>query len=916
WIDTPGEEGLVKQIKGDDAEIYEITSRKPSRWMAIDYKPGYLCLEEAPKSGGDSKIGKLEQVKEHLKRATDDQELISRVEAILDISASNPFAKELTTMQYEGLLHRIVKFFVNEKPESDGYFYQKTRDISAALHYLEAQELVEKGKNWEDKLRVSMLLAEVANLFDPTYKGYQKTAKELGILDDINSRDFLVRMKAEQDINKALFVRVSNLGLVWDDFDKFLEQLRNYPGGLILYYLDNHGEVIYDLLVIGLLLQKGYKVAVVGRGELVGNDVTYKEFEMIIKGQSSILNDIKEYKEAVEGFKKYLNNGNLIITTDGSYLFGADLTQADKHPVFCKIWKQEAIAYIAKGAGNYHTLFGQKLSIPGLHILMMKAFNHYERLSYIKKVEIQSKSDSDLAVIYQEKSREYRNKEPDSGRVKSDRIKFLEDKLDGGSHNGGEEAIEEKKENISRFRAIRKKIKVLILEVVMVIIDNISMVHPMYFLPRLFVLPILIPTYLMQLFLKKVMKKNAPVVDKDKRKIQEEGFYSDSNTQEKVNNILDILNIECCSFFAEDLRCHIDSGDLKVLFPKDKKEGMGTAIKKIKTILIPYRGGFDYQDRVVYLNKNVPDCINALIFLRYGSFFYRHQFITAKNYGDFLGRNDVLRFNCDFPGFVLANEFLKTLIWPFESIENIKQRMFWRKVNAKRLKYIIGNWECFFVAASAFMGLKNSNFSELLSKPLGLICKAKVFFYEKFNQDKIEEGGYFILPQGLDNNKSKYNRFERFNIILRLAERLRPFSFLIIAVILYLPVINFIPWIFTNFWWPVIEFAVNLPIINLYINLTSIEIFLDLIISWIMNLKFVIPYFDIDVIVYLKTFFIEIWSLFDSAVSFLIFFYMFIGAIVAIIALRSFGKYLNKWAKAGLVAALILYLSVINYFFM
>ena len=80
------------------------------------------------------------------------------------------------------------------------------------------------------------------------------------------------------------------------------------------------------------------------------------------------------------------------------------MTQSNNHPEFLAAWR-DAIAYIAKGAGNWHTLLGQKLSIPGLHIRMMKgSANAYEHLSKIKGRKFVKVSDYDLAFVYQEKT--------------------------------------------------------------------------------------------------------------------------------------------------------------------------------------------------------------------------------------------------------------------------------------------------------------------------------------------------------------------------------------------------------------------------------------------------------------------------------------------------------------------------------
>ncbi|MFH1580570.1 MAG: ARMT1-like domain-containing protein [Pseudomonadota bacterium] len=165
-----------------------------------------------------------------------------------------------------------------------------------------------------------------------------------------------------------------------------IDTIRKKPNGLILYFLDNHGEVIFDQLVIEQLLLAGYRVAVVGRGETVRDDVTVDEAQAIFEKNMH--------------FTDFFQNGSLSVITDGSFLLGADLTQSYKYPAFLDSWR-DSIAYIAKGAGNFHTLLGQNLSLPQFHIRMFKnSRSTYNRIGRLKGKKIDQRSPYELAFVF------------------------------------------------------------------------------------------------------------------------------------------------------------------------------------------------------------------------------------------------------------------------------------------------------------------------------------------------------------------------------------------------------------------------------------------------------------------------------------------------------------------------------------
>ncbi|MCK4245523.1 MAG: DUF89 family protein, partial [Candidatus Omnitrophica bacterium] len=369
-----------------DKAIREVISGKPPEWMAReDYKPGYLLIKDVPKTGGDSKEGKIDQAKEHLYKATTDTAVRSRVEKLLDILKNHPQAEKLTLLQFEGVAHRLVKQFSGNP---NAYKEDKKRlDNAYRKIYPFLRTEILKIKNDKERLHKAMLYAGIANLIDSSHpEALEKIIDDLSIEIDL-SKDISAEnlLKLVKGIYKK--IEDEKLLISKDDFEQFVNRIESNPDGVIPYFLDNHGEIILDQLVIEQLLRSGYKVAVIGRGEVVRDDVTRDEAREILRQN--------------ECLKEYLDLGRLQVLTDGSYLLGADLTHSSDHPEFLKAW-QNASAYIAKGAGNFHTLFGQKLSVPGLHIRMMKgSANAYEKLSEIRGRQIIQRSYYDLALIYQ-----------------------------------------------------------------------------------------------------------------------------------------------------------------------------------------------------------------------------------------------------------------------------------------------------------------------------------------------------------------------------------------------------------------------------------------------------------------------------------------------------------------------------------
>ena len=393
--DYYGEEGTLAALEAHvdwlkkevvHKAVDEIMAKKPPDSMATEeFQPGYLLIKDALPTGGDSKDGKIQQALAHLELAAPDEAKQRLVRSLLAILESYSKAEELTLLQFEGVANQLVKKY-SENPNAYEA-YKKHLDDSFLTIYPDLRNEIFRIQGKKNRLYQALMYAGIANLIDPSHpEVLKRIADDLGVSinlfrSEISKTDL---MKLVKGIHEK--IEKEKLLIGKEDFEKIYARIQESDDGSILYFLDNHGEIIIDQIAIEVLLDMGFTVKVVARSETVRDDVTADEARAILESNPNLQN--------------YIKNKKLHFMTDGSYLMGADLTQSSKYPEFVKAW-QEAIFYIAKGAGNFHTLFGQKLSIPGFHIRMMKeSDNAYEKANKERRETIEMKSFYDMAFLY------------------------------------------------------------------------------------------------------------------------------------------------------------------------------------------------------------------------------------------------------------------------------------------------------------------------------------------------------------------------------------------------------------------------------------------------------------------------------------------------------------------------------------
>jgi nucleoside-diphosphate-sugar epimerase/bisphosphoglycerate-independent phosphoglycerate mutase (AlkP superfamily)/uncharacterized protein with ATP-grasp and redox domains len=366
----------------DDKIEAAISGTAPSE-IARGYLPGNGRLKDAA-PGAETKENKIKQALEHLELTGTDEVHKRTVVQLLEFLKDHPRAGELTLMQFEGIAHWIVQEYSDNH---NAYSNYKMSLDSAFLNvYPALRNKLSNIKNDRERLKASIILSGIANLFDPSHpEALKQIANDLNlpISGDFtgNNLTILVEEVYKKILNDKLIIGDA-------DLEQFLSYLNLGRGGNVLYFLDNHGEMILDQLVIEELLNQGYTVSVVARKENVRDDVSQYEAENMLNINSALSPDLK--------------SGDLRIITDGSYLLGPDLSQSSSQPEFLEAWNN-SFCYIAKGAGSFRTLIGQKLSLAGLDVRMMKgSLSAYDQLDKLKgKKTYEKQTAYDLAAIFQ-----------------------------------------------------------------------------------------------------------------------------------------------------------------------------------------------------------------------------------------------------------------------------------------------------------------------------------------------------------------------------------------------------------------------------------------------------------------------------------------------------------------------------------
>lgn len=150
------------------------------------------------------------------------------------------------------------------------------------------------------------------------------TAARLAIAGNVIDFGIFSSIDIEGSVARALEPRIAA-----DDFNRFSDDLSNAE--TVLYLLDNSGEIVFDMLLIGELEKLGKQVTAVVKGSAVLNDVTMDD------ALQTGLGDI------------------CTVVDNGSDAIGTILPWTS--PSFQALFR-EADLVLSKGQGNFETLLG------------------------------------------------------------------------------------------------------------------------------------------------------------------------------------------------------------------------------------------------------------------------------------------------------------------------------------------------------------------------------------------------------------------------------------------------------------------------------------------------------------------------------------------------------------------------------
>lgn len=254
----------------------------------------------------------------------------------VDFLFNSELAGDLTYPQFEELLFVLVNMI---SPN----LYNETKDISntrGEAIYTSAREQIKKLQDmpdkvigWENAFREAIIYAALGNGLEAKYYDQEMVQKA-----DIENRS------------------VGLEGFLNDIF----RQVESNKRGAILYFLDNAGEIFTDLLVVELLLDKGFKVKLVAKESPTTDDLTVTDVNKII---SELRNS---GKGSYEWLKKYCDAKKLEVVSSGSKTPATDFNKV-RSGLF-----ENAIFSIYKGGGNHYGACPAILTSDSFHIFMIK----------------------------------------------------------------------------------------------------------------------------------------------------------------------------------------------------------------------------------------------------------------------------------------------------------------------------------------------------------------------------------------------------------------------------------------------------------------------------------------------------------------------------------------------------------------
>lgn len=239
---------------------------------------------------------------------------------------------------------RIMRYLNSELNLGDVY-YEIKKQYNKLLLSME-EEILKNIYSAEDRLLVALKYAMVGNFID------------FGAMDkvDIDKLKSLIKNAPEQEINV-------------NEYKKFIEELKGSKQ--LVYIIDNAGEIVFDKIFIKIIkeLYPHIVIDVIVRGKPIHNDATIIDAEEV--GLCNIVNVIE--------------NGTDI---PGTQLNAINIRSKEKF--------DNANLIIAKGQGNFETLFGCSKNIYYIFLCKCDLFTNRFNMEKFKGIFVNEKNVKDI----------------------------------------------------------------------------------------------------------------------------------------------------------------------------------------------------------------------------------------------------------------------------------------------------------------------------------------------------------------------------------------------------------------------------------------------------------------------------------------------------------------------------------------
>lgn len=346
-IDTYGKLDLARQLIKSSV-VASLSKYIPACIAYNRVRPGLILL--------NSELGRnkyidlnLRFVKQIVNNASIDLNLNARlVDAIQLLISDLSLVGELTPQEVQSIADRVV---CQVTGQPDPFKEAKQKSNLMTLELIESigdEYFIGQNCFWTSNLKIILVFSALLNGLDVFYPEsllkFLRQFNSIIALAHIDSVHVLLRKVVDGEITIANFIG-------HDDFDIFENILLNNAGCKILYFIDNSGEIIFDILACLVLLQEGYKVTIVSKYEPFADDVC----------ESDLVDLIRKFPKLTY----FLNTDQLRLSSVSSDFL-------DYHESFVKECGSASI-YLAKGNRNINFLWKKDLTIPGLHVALNKS---------------------------------------------------------------------------------------------------------------------------------------------------------------------------------------------------------------------------------------------------------------------------------------------------------------------------------------------------------------------------------------------------------------------------------------------------------------------------------------------------------------------------------------------------------------